>query len=246
MNELDKFIEYLKYGVYVPCTDDTEFLHSIRNWIKSIQLIERPDIIISAGDKTIAIEHFEFDCSSRSKKGSKNKKELNLRDRDFERRIDGTGLEDSPIVCTYSNDVTFSYDDYIRNMTETFKDHYSKIDEYKRNLIESRVAIRENDIIMCFFIEETTPLGTYLLAAGELKPLDLFFIREYLSLLSNSPEVDGIFFGSYNGKNHKLSFMKNTTENIKYLEETCSVDFSKQDFFTFQPKESRFVFKTLT
>ncbi|MBN2828355.1 MAG: hypothetical protein JXQ26_10200 [Tissierellales bacterium] len=243
MNELEKFIEYLKYGVYVPCVDDKGFLYTIDDCMKSIQLVERPDLIIFAGDKTIAIEHFEFDCSSRNKKGSKNKKELNLRDRDFERRIDGTSLEDSPIVCTYSNDVTFSYDDYIRNMTETFKDHYSKISEYKRNLIESRVAKREKDIIMCFFIEDTTPLGTYLLAEGELKPLDLFLIREYLSLLSNSPEVDGIFFGSYNGKNHKLSFMKNTSENIKYLEETGLVDFTKQDFFTFQPKESRFAAK---
>lgn len=47
---------------------------------------------------------------------------------------------------------------------------------------------------MCFFIEETTPLGTHILVEGELKPLDLFFIKEYLSLLSISPEVDGIFW----------------------------------------------------
>lgn len=238
--EHKRLFDYFINGVTVPCSGDKVLLNSIGHNFNSAQSYERPDILIPIGEQIVAIEHFEFDASSVTRKGSKDKKNQDQRDKEFSKKIDFSDLKNEPLILSCCNETEYLYKNYIKNFFKAFENHYEKIKKYKLNLISNDLVKNEENIIMCFFIEDTTPLGTYYLEEGMLKTLDLFLLKEYLDIISRSVELDCVFYGNYCGNRLALSFMKISQFNIEYLKQKKLIDFTKDEFFTFKPKESRF------
>lgn len=121
---------------------------------------DRPDIYVSLNDKVLAIEHFEFDASNKTRSGSRYRKE-EISSRSYINEYIESNYSGNPLLYSEQIGCNLSSDFYIANMKSAFMHHYLKIDEYKRHLIEKGIAKSKDDIISCFFIEDVTLLGCY-------------------------------------------------------------------------------------
>jgi hypothetical protein len=232
--ELSLLNKYLENGARYHNELDKEFLEELSVSYHEIIEFERPDLLIHLNEKLLAIEHFEFDASSKNRKGSNDKREFSERNREFDRLISET--TEFPLIQNQAVNCEYSYSNYIKNFKETFSKHLSNITDYKNNIIESGLANKEEEILICFFIEDTTPLGTYRLIDGDLISCNLFFLREYVEIISNSREIDFVLFGHYD---NQIEFMSNTEKTLKVLNEN-RIDDLQEYFFCFEPQESRF------
>lgn|GEM_PF-1864013 len=242
-DEVRKFYEYAVNGIHFIFEGDRELLEKIVAVWKRIKPFEQPDIILMLDDKVLAIEHFEFDASSSSRKGSLDKRKLAERNREFDKLIQNSDISSEPLVLTDSIDCLYSADNYIGNFKSVFEKHLAKVAEYKSHLISENIVRQVEDIIMCFFIIDSTPLGCYY-QENDLKHFEAFQVRECLELISKAKEIDCFFFGSCVGGKNSLEFISNCPEVIEFIKEKIRIiDFSEDSFFVFEPHETRFCMK---
>ncbi|HNX63900.1 MAG TPA: hypothetical protein PKI60_01770 [Oscillospiraceae bacterium] len=146
-----------------------------------------PDMALTLNENCLAIEHFEFDSSQNSKKGSHNKIELARIERKFDQSTSETFLSDTINVSS-------SYQQYVTNVSMQFENHYKKIEAYKKNLIEKGIAFSDDSIKITFLIEDCSPLGTiaYYDDDNDVKrePITLAKSPEFLTLMRKCPNVD--------------------------------------------------------
>lgn len=209
--EVKTLFEYANNGIQCIYNGDKELLEKIALNTQKTEPFEQPDIIIPLGDKVFAIEHFEFDASSFNKKGSMDKRKLAERNREFDKLIADSDFSEVPLVATTSVDCTYSSDCYIKNFKTVFENHIAKITEYKKHIIDANKAKQMDDIIMCFFIVDTTPLGCYCLE-DSLKIFVPFQVKECLELITQAKEIDCLLFGFFDGNNNSLLFISNSPD----------------------------------
>mgnify|MGYP001386837676 CR=1 FL=1 len=162
-DEIKTLYKYAGDSIHCINRGDKEFLEKIVDNIHSLEPFDHPDMVIRLGEKVLAIEHFEFDASSFNRKGSMDKRELAKRNREFNELINNLDVTKEPIVITTSVKCIYSLDYYIKNFKQVFKKHLIKAAEYKSCLINNGMVKQANDITICFFIVDTTPLGCYYL-----------------------------------------------------------------------------------
>lgn len=237
--EVQTLIEYARESIHCIYADDVVLLKKIaENW-SSIQGFEKPDIIIPIGDKVLAIEHFEFDASSVTKKGSIDKRELATRNRKFDKLIQEQESFENPLITHGTSDCVYSAENYIKNFKANFSCHYGKIADYKTHLVYEKKVKSVSDIIMCFFVVDTTPLGCYYMEDG-MKYFIAFQVNECLDIISKSKDVDCLFFGFFDGQRNSLEFLSNRIEVIEYIKTIKMLDFKVDEFMCFHPQEIRF------
>lgn len=242
IDEVNIFYEYSGNSIDFLYKGDRDLLEKIIASRHRIEAFEQPDMVLLLEDKVLAIEHFEFDASSSSKKGSLDKRKLAERNREFDKLIIDSDISEEPLVVTNSVDCIYSADNYIRNFMSAFEKHLLKVSDYKTHLINENIVKHADDIIMCFFIVDTTPLGCYYEEDGP-KSFIAFQVVECLELISRAKEIDCLFFGYFDGRKNSLEFISNCPEVVKLTRDIRTIDFRRDEFFTFNTKESRFCTK---
>lgn len=146
---------------------------------------ERPDGYLAAGDTVYIVEHFEFDSSDASRKGSVSRKELTRTKRGFEAYPVG-----SPAPFQDELDIAPSIGCYLENASANLRNHYGKLDDYKKRLREHGV-INDDTTVRCgFFIEDVTVLGNYYVDDRGQQPLRLTDCQQFLDLFEECAGLD--------------------------------------------------------
>lgn len=192
---------------------------------------DRPDMAICIDDKCLAIEHFEFDCYEKKKNGSQNKKE--------QARIKRNITKTDEII----RDQIYgkcSYENYIKNVTNTFLVHYNKIEDYRSNLLEKDIINKNTYFKMAFLIEDVSPIGSIVYNCDGLKPIFLSHCREFLDLLQLCISVDYIIACSTVNYHRYIWIIG--SEDIKEYKDNA-IEYGKMSFFDPTPQVSGWVFK---
>ncbi len=124
---------------------------------------------------------------------------------------------------------------YLINCMLSFKQHYALLDAYRKTLWEEGVCGASCRMKTCFFIEDLTPLGSYILSADGMNELVLFYVKQFLDLFENSPSLDYVFFGCFKGCSETLWFMDRETIDCYRKKE---MDLLRKNYFAFDMKNN--------
>ena len=193
---------------------------------------DAPDMYIKKNNLVYIVEHFEFDCYKKTRKGSKNKQEqarINKKSETFPATEEGVIFHD--IIHGES-----SFDNYINNAINAFEDHYKHIDVYIENLKRDSI-INENDIVkVVFFIEDVSPLGSIAIERkgynANMIAIVLAQCKQFIELIKDREKVNYVIACSETGNNNSIWFIdRNDIDD--YLKNV--VDFENMDFLSCEP-----------
>jgi hypothetical protein len=119
---------------------------------------------------------------------------------------------------------------YLANCAVSFGEHYNRLEEYKMMLQEKGIVRQGGRIKTCFFIEDVTPLGSYIVQADGMHELVLLYVKQFLDLFERSRELDHVFFGCFMGCSDSLWYMGRN--EIKYYRKK-EMDLMRKKYFAF-------------
>lgn len=154
-------------------------------------------------------EHFEFDCSPETRKGSKLRQNSARVEREEKRKIvkceDSIEIISSIAQCNPVNNTFYVgsdgdkfRDNYISNFTNHFNEHHKEINAYKKDCIE-KIGVIPEKYVVTFVIEDITLFGTrYSNGKGGMgDPVHPFLTKQVLETLKSS-DIDFIIYNSTN------------------------------------------------
>lgn len=193
---------------------------------------DEPDMVILKDSTAIVVEHFEFDSSYTNRKGSSYRKD----EARIKREIQEKTKDFDEFVHLDTINASFTYENFITNVTENFLDHYSKIEKYKRNLFDKNIIKEDYDVKIMFLIEDVSPIGSMAFDINKNKveelPVVLALSPEFLDLLANHRDVDFVMCCSCVGNNEYVCFIDR--DDISSYKE-CQCDYANMKFFGNQP-----------
>lgn len=187
--------------------DDKEILNK---YIKFFPYLDkpkrRPDAFSILDDELLILEHFQFDNTLITKKGSSQHRISAKTNRELERKT-----QESNNYIMVNEIVKKSGKYYIENFITKFISHYQKIDNYKQELI-AELKREFKKIYVGFVVEDSSPLGSIYLDKYTPCILDLTNTIEFLNIFEQSSKLDFIFFSmTGNDKNLYQSFISRKT-----------------------------------
>lgn len=210
--------------------EDKQFLeYLLDNFICRIeQPLKRPDAYAVNGKELLLLEHFQFDNSKVTSKGSK---QLSL-DAEMDRYL-STELQKSKNNTAFCS----SYIDksgvfYCDNFIKQFNNHYAKINEYKIAM-QNELNTNFDRIYVGFVIEDASSLGSCYYDKTIYGPnyLNLLNTKEFLDIFEKSTDLDFVFFAmSGNPDNSLSSFISRNTINIFRKNQINAMDISEFAF----------------
>lgn len=221
---------------YLQCFGvDKQFANSILvnlSQFANQNTINGPDLYSKDNQNIITgIEHFEYDASRKSRRGSGERSEIERADREFlkearEAASKGLNYSESYTTKGNANNTTLK-----SNFLCSFKKHANKINAYEKNLKEH---FHEDNVPIWFLAEDKNIMGPTIsgvLAEGcpMLPALPVFYKEVYSEMLS-SPIKGIIFISNYPVSNY-IVFIKNTNTSLRsmaqyyHLNESISVSF---------------------
>lgn len=207
-------------GIWVD-ENDLAFLNLINNYFSKLkETKKRPDAYAIQDDSILLLEHFQFDNSKISSKGSKQNKISAEMQRNFEKKF-----KEGCKFAVLSESVEKSGINYVENFQTQFYKHAQKINNYKTD-IEKELGRTFKKHLMGFVIEDSSPLGT-LYHDGKLRVVDLTFCKEFLDLFEKTPLLDFVVFAmTGNNENRILSFLSRNQikERRKQQIEVSTID----------------------
>lgn len=188
-----------------------------------------PDMVVLSDDSLILIEHFEFDCYKRTKKGSLSRGELARIDR-----------EETKLVATEEGalyhgtiDKQNSLNDYNTNIKVVFEEHYKKIDSYLEIVNKMSVYKKSARIRVLFLIEDKSPLGVRTFFEDGMTPITLGKSCDFLNFFSKMSRVDYVIACSKFDYGRKLIWHISQKNIRRYIEQ--SIDFRECDYVRLTP-----------
>lgn len=230
-NEAAKFKLYLESSRRILHADDCDFI-----WEEVIQKVleeyrdenlvdkpkieypftnsERPDIYYEGSDFILGIECFQIDSSSKVRKGSSLKIEKEKIDRDVMKEY--YKQQKTPFVMEMPINTELTYKNYVDSLINSFSAHACKINDYRNNLKEISATKK---VIVAFFIEDMTDLGSYIDTSKGREPLIPLCIKEFIDELNKYEGLDYVITKSrYGGALH---IQQITPQFIKSLYTEC-------------------------
>ena len=188
---------------------------------------KRPDAYATSDDTLLLLEHFEFDSSKPTSKGSVQHQISAQTDRTIAEIL---SKDNYAVVAEM---VTKSGKYYVNNFIKQFNNHYSRIAGYISDM-QTELSTSCSNTIVGFVIEDSTPLGSVYFD-GEMKCVDLTFSKEFLGLFEKAQDLDFVIFAMTGDDNNKvLSFISRSTieEHQKIQIEVSNIDkfFFKNSF----------------
>jgi hypothetical protein len=180
---------------------------------------ESPDIIAKKGNDVIAIEHFRFDCSKNTRKGSSDKQKLGKR-----KNLAGN-------IYHYIVEGNYSYDYMMKNVNKSFIKHYEKIPRYKENMIKDRTIDSSTNLKTMFLIEDMSMFGSNVKTNTGILPVLLSQSYEFLSFLKLHKDVDYVLACSPGLKENHV-WLIDTSEIDEYFKYT--INYKGMDFLNFE------------
>ncbi len=180
---------------------------------------KRPDAYATSDDTLLLLEHFEFDSSKPTNKGSVQHQISAQTDRTIAEIL---SKDNFAVVAEM---VTKSGECYIDNFIKQFDNHYSRIAGYISDM-QTELSTSCSNTIVGFVIEDSTPLGSVYFD-GEIKCVDLTFSKEFLGLFEKAQDLDFVIFAMTGNDNNKvLSFISRSTieEHRKNQIEVSNID----------------------
>lgn len=185
------------------------FLNTIKDFSKDffdnytrINFRDNPDGYLKIGNKIIIIEHFEYDATKNNKKGSETRIEKSR----INRKLDDKcySLDNVKYVHEEMN-VTHSTEQLRDNFIKIFSDHNSKINQYKKALIEDGIIDDNDEVIFMFCCEDKTIFGC-LGIEDQIYSFNILDIKECLDVILESKIDYLLLCNSYqNRKEMKLA-----------------------------------------
>lgn len=199
-----------------------------------IHLGDAPDMLITKDNCAIIIEHFEFDSYHVARKGgSPSKREIER----IRKKEDALQATEEGAFIHDEIKAQNSYEDYLKNVIKGFNKHYSHVHMYKENLKEYGLISESTQVSTVFLIEDTTPLGALAIERSgfdaKMCPITLAHCKEFLDLLQESPEIDGVLACSTGSNNCFLWFI-DCAEIKAYYEHV--EDYGNMEFLDFTPQ----------
>lgn len=195
------FEKYLNTGkIQLLVEEDKDFLFKLYNSTNQVYFDqEYPDIIINSefNNLIFGIEHFEFNSSKETKKGSFLKAESAQKKSEHNIKVQNIIKEDQErINIITSHDrlivnptIEFYYNSFNRNINN----HIAKITAYKTQ-IGKVFSVKEEKMKLGFLIEDTSYLGTIKKNGDLLYP---FMIKEIVSKILNIKKINFVIFADY-------------------------------------------------
>ena len=206
---------------------DRAFLENINLYFSNLKsAIKRPDAYSVRENSILLLEHFQFDNSQTTRKGSLQNIASAETKRTFEKKFNnGT---DFAIV---GENVIKTGKCYIENFTKQFSNHAENIENYKLD-IQNELGLSFDSFIIGFVIEDSSPLGSIYLDKFVPKSIDLTFSKEFLDLFETTPNLDFVIFAMTGNQDNKiLSFIsRNSIEEHRKQQ----IEISNIDHFLFE------------
>ena len=217
---------------------NAELQHStLQSYLASLIQFDCPDAYSVAGDAVCIIEHFEFDSTQSTKKGSKSKRVVDRIDKGFSKvkpTEEGVALRD------YSYDAHHNAYNYIKNVLHNLNNHYVKIDTYTANLKKKGVISDTQSLEIGFFIEDTTILGNVYDAGGwpqPVTPVILPYCKQFLDAFEKCVKLDFCLCASSYSSTDFLWFINRASINDYRVHQ---IDLETITIIDFQPKVTGF------
>lgn len=149
----------------------------------------RPDAYAVIERDMLLLEHFQFDNTRTSKKGSEQHKVAAKSEQEFKKKL----VKDGDLAVL-GEDVKKKGIYYVENFLAQFISHYDKIDDYKTEM-QKELKKDFKNIYMGFLIEDASPLGSlYLNNNHKMCCLDLLQTKEFLDIFEQSSKLDFALF----------------------------------------------------
>lgn len=169
---------------------------------------ERPDGYAIYNNDLLILEHFEFDNSRHTNKGSKQQQTYASTERELS---DYLSKSNDTYVANEYLEKTGRY--YIENFRHNFISHYKKIKGYKENL-RKELGTCFNKIYVAFAINDNSCLGSFYRKDGQKNYINLLYSKEFLDIFEQNDEVDFVFFTMLDNQENKIAaFISRSTIN---------------------------------
>lgn len=176
-----------------------------------------PDFYSINKQTAYIFEHFSFassevEINNGSRKGLKGIKNPKL----VENKFREESLNKESYTASYSLDAKQSAKSYIDNLIYYFKSHYSKISQYKQNILNENKDKNIEHFVVTFIIEDRSLLTNVLKGINSTNEIvEPSLCKEFLKILDTHFDVDNIIFCQKldTGKN-VVTFLKNAKNGI--------------------------------
>lgn len=200
-------LQHLQYQ-YFSCQSglgDTGFHAISRNdfisALHELQPYDRPDMYAELDDTILFLEHFEFDASSRTRKGMAGVRE----EKSLDARASRPVANDEWYLDTANYKISF--DDWVSNFEHVFSDHYEKIDAYCAR-IQNEVGHCNKRILAGFWAEQLYSPIIEDRRSGQLDIYELpyIFTTQFLDFFQPRTRLDFVLFSGYYGRRPTLFY----------------------------------------
>ena len=197
--DFDNIIRCLTCKSKITCNEeDGKNIKNLQPYFISLKPTQkRPDAYSVIDDNILVLEHFQFDNSKSTKKGSNQ----NLVSAETDRQLKIMSREDNEVtVMTEFVSRTGKY--YIDNFKQQFTNHAKNIEGYKLD-IQKELKKEFNKWMVGFIIEDASFLGS-LYRDSNLYCVDLTTDKEFLDLFEQTKNLDFVIFSMTNNQDAKI------------------------------------------
>lgn len=161
--------------------------------------IKSPDIYARHGGAVIGVEHFEYDCSKKTRRGSAERLGIERANREFLEVAYKAAKHGHDMFETYDIKTNSSVAALKGNFLDGFRRHQRQIDTYKLNLHN---AFGANNAPIWFLAEDVSSMGlnfyTHLIIDSHPRiPLLPIFYKDVQEEILKSPIAGIIFVSSF-------------------------------------------------
>lgn len=124
---------------------------------------------------------------------------------------------------------------YLANCAVAFGEQYSSLPQYKEALAQEGVIRPGCGVKTCFFMEDVTPLGSYIINSECMHELVLPYVKQFLDMFERTTELDYVFFGCFMGCSDALWFLSRDDIGLYRKKE---MDLLRRMYFSFNMQNS--------
>ena len=123
----------------------------------------------------------------------------------------------------------------LANCAVAFGEHYNRLPGYREALENEGIIKPGCAVKTCFFLEDTTPLGSYIINSDGMHELVLPYVKQFLDMFEGSAGLDYVFFGCFRGCSNALWFIARDDIGLYRKKE---MDLIRRMYFSFDMQAS--------